>query len=93
MQHEAAEQPVRNRTRLDPVALGLSGGITLAAWVVFLGILSRIGWGKRWQQLFADLYLGYSNSSFGLVIGAAWGFFDGFTVGAAFALLYNKIAR
>lgn len=78
---------------IDPWALGLTGGITTAVWVVSIGLLARIGWGERWASLFSDLYLGYDTSRRGLAIGAVWAFADGFTVGAAFAWLYNGIAR
>lgn len=87
------QQRERTRTKLDPRALGLAGGISLASWVVVIGLLSRIGWGDRWRRLFADLYPGYGSSLRGLVIGVAWAFFDGATVGAAFAWLYNALAR
>ena len=87
------QQSDRNRATLDPWALGLAGGISLAGWVVILGLLSRIGWGDRWRLLFADLYPGYGSSLPGLVIGAMWAFLDGATVGAGFAWLYNALAR
>ena len=82
-----------NRATLDPVALGLTGGSTLAGWVVVLGLLARIGWGDRWRRLFGDLYPEYSSSTLGLVIGAGWAFVDGATVGAMFAWLYNRVVR
>ena len=59
--------------------------------MVVLGVLSQIGWGNRWRWLFADLYPGYGSSLPGLMIGAAWAFFDGATVGAAFARLNNAL--
>ena len=94
MQQEVAAQQIeRKRAELDPWALGLTGGLSLAGWVVILGLLSRIEWGDRWRQLFADLYPGYGSSLPGLVIGAVWAFLDGATVGAAFAWLYNALAR
>lgn len=86
------KQAERTPSPLDPWALGLTGGVTLAVWVVFIGVLARIGWGDRWRQLFADLYPGYGSSALGLAIGASWAFVDGFTVGAAFAWLYNTVA-
>lgn len=87
------QQSKRTSVSLDPWALGLTGGLSMAVWVVFIGILSRIGWGDQWRHLFADLYPGYSSSALGLFIGAAWAFVDGFTVGTAFAWLYNALAR
>ena len=57
-----SQQCERSRAKLDPKALGLTGGISLAGWVVILGFLSRVGWGDRWRRLFADLYPGYGSS-------------------------------
>ena len=41
------QQRERNQATLDPLALGLTGGLSLAGWIVVLGLLSRIGWGNR----------------------------------------------
>lgn len=78
---------------LDERAIALTSAITLAAWVVFLGVLARFGWGEYWRDLIADLYLGYDDSALGLAIGATWAFADGFTVGFAYAWLYNQLAE
>ena len=94
MERDATKPVVEVRlSTLDPRALGLTGGLTLAGWVVIIGVLSRISWGDRWRRLFADLYPGYSTSPLGLLIGAVWAFVDGFTAGAVFALLYNRLVR
>ena len=93
MSRQVTEQHPSERAALDPLALGLTGGLTTAAWVVVLGLLSRIGWGDQWRRLFADLYPGYGSTPSGLVVGSVWAFLDGFTVGAAFAWLYNRLAR
>lgn len=92
-QGATGQQSERKRAKLDPWALGLAGGVSLAGWVVIIGLLSRIGWGDRWRRLFVDLYPGYGSSLLGLVIGAVWAFLDGTTVGAAFAWLYNSLVR
>lgn len=94
VRHDAsAPQPATDRATLDPRALGLTGGITLAVWVVTIGLLSHVGWGDRWRRLFADLYPGFDSSARGLAIGAIWAFVDGSTVGAAFAWLYNEVVE
>ena len=41
--------------------------------------------------LFERVYIGYSFTPLGSVIGAAWGFFDWGIAGVIFAWLYNKI--
>lgn len=85
-------QSEAHRATLDPVALGLTGGLTLAAWVAVLAVLSRVGWGDRWRRLFADLYPGYGSSRRGIAVGAAWAFLDGLFAGASFAWLYNVLS-
>lgn len=94
MRADATEREFRaDRARLDPLALGLTGALTLAAWVVSVGVLARVGWGDRWRWLLADLYPGYGSTPRGLLVGAAWASVDGFTVGVTFAWLYNRLAR
>ena len=75
-------------------ALALTAGIfgavsmfLLAWWLILTGnaegpptILERI-------------YIGYSFTPMGSVIGAAWGFVDWGIAGAIFAWLYNKIKK
>lgn len=79
--------------KLDEQAIALTSALTLSVWVVFLGLLSRFGWGTYWRDLIADLYLGYSESSTGLAVGGVWAFADGFVAGYAFAWLYNRFTR
>jgi len=44
------------------------------------------------RTLIGHLYLGYSISPAGSVIGLVWAFFDGLIGGALFAWLYNALA-
>ncbi|WP_440991795.1 bacteriophage holin [Haloarchaeobius baliensis] len=80
-------------TRLDSSAFGLACGLLWSAAVVLLGITARIGWGRRWERLLADVYRGYDESGSGLLVGALWAFLDGFLGGYAFAALYNRLRR
>lgn len=77
--------------RFDGLAFGLACGLLWSAGVAALGLLSRVGYGRRWRQLLSDAYRGYDESATGLVVGAAWAFADGFLGGAAFAALYNRL--
>ena len=43
--------------------------------------------------LFERIYIGYSFTPMGSIIGAVWGFVDGGVVGIVFAWLYNLIDR
>ena len=51
------------------------------------------GWGKGIVEVMSSVYIGYSASFLGGIIGAVWGFADGLIGGAIFALIYNGIAR
>jgi len=73
-------------------ALGLTAGIFgsftmffLAWWMIFTGNAEGP------TTLFERIYLGYSFTPVGSVIGALWGFIDFGIAGAIFAWLYNFI--
>ncbi|WP_458190425.1 bacteriophage holin [Haladaptatus sp. NG-WS-4] len=80
-------------SRLDPWAFGVACGMLWAGAVVVLGLTARIGWGKRWERLLADVYRGYNETISGLAIGAVWAFFDALTGGYLFARLYNHFRQ
>jgi hypothetical protein len=77
---------------LHPKAFGLacglvwgSGAFLLTWWlIVFEGI-------TREPLFIGRVYLGYSISPAGSMIGLAWGFPDGLIAGAVLAFLYNFI--
>lgn len=77
----------------DSRAFGLACAILWSGAVVLLGILARVGWGRRWERMLADVYRGYNESPSGLVAGGVWAFVDGFSGGYAFARLYNALRR
>ncbi|WP_435158333.1 bacteriophage holin [Haladaptatus sp. DFWS20] len=79
--------------RLDSWAFGWACGLLWAGSVVVLGLTARVGWGKRWERLLADVYRGYNETTAGLALGAVWGFFDAFIGGYTFALLYNRLRQ
>ena len=70
------------------LTLGIFGATTmfLLAWWLIL-----IGNAEGPPTLFERVYIGYSFTPLGSVIGAAWGFVDFGFVGVIFAWLYNKI--
>ncbi|MFB6170473.1 MAG: bacteriophage holin [Haloarculaceae archaeon] len=78
---------------LDVRAFGLACALLWSGAVVVLGLTARVGWGRRWQRLLADVYRGYDESGTGLLAGAAWAFADGFAGGYAFAWLYDRLRR
>ena len=66
---------------------GASAMFFLAWWLILIGIAEGP------TTLFERVYIGYSFTPLGSVIGAAWGFFDWGIAGVIFAWLYNKINK
>lgn len=78
--------------RLDAVSLGLAFGIMWALGVFILGIMAAAAdWGTDIVLLMSSVYLGFDPSFAGSLIGAAWGFADGFVGAVVIAWLYNVI--
>jgi|TARA_B100000586_G_scaffold259494_1_gene224967 hypothetical protein len=73
-------------------AFALTTGIFGAATMFFLSWwLILIGNAEGPVTLLERIYIGYSFTPMGSVIGALWGFVDFGIAGAIFAWLYNKI--
>ena len=75
-------------------ALGLTAGIFGAVTMFFLAWwLILTGNAEGPQTLLERIYIGYSYTPLGSVIGAAYGFVDFGIAGAIFAWLYNWINK
>ena len=73
-------------------AFALTTGIFGAATMFFLSWwLILIGNAEGPVTLLERIYIGYSFTPIGRVIGALWGFVDFGIAGAVFAWLYNKV--
>ena len=77
-------------TKALALSLGILGGFAvflLTIWFLIMGysgnLLGKLG----------SVYLGYSVSWFGAIIGFAYGFFDGLIGGALIGYFYNKFAK
>ena len=69
---------------------GIFGACTmflLAWWLILIGNAAGP------VTFFERIYIGYSYTPMGSVIGAVWGFFDWGIAGAIFAWLFNKINK
>jgi len=66
---------------------GASTMFLLAWWLILTGNAEGP------QTLLERIYIGYSFTPLGSIIGAVWGFVDWAIAGAIFAWLYNKINR
>ena len=67
--------------------LGASAMFFLAWWLIVIGNAEGP------TTLFERVYIGYSFTPLGSVIGAVWGFVDWGIAGAIFAWLYNLINK
>jgi len=79
--------------RCQPLALGVAIGVLWAFYIFFTGITAMFGWGNVVVETMASLYIGYGASVAGAVIGAFWGFVDGFIAGLVIAWIYNFVAK
>lgn len=74
-------------TKALALSLGIITGLTvflLTAWFLIMGYS-----GSFLAQL-GSVYLGYSVSWLGAIVGFAYGFLDGVVFGALLGFLYNK---
>ena len=75
-------------------SLALTAGIFGASTMFLLAWwLILIGNAEGPQTLLERIYIGYSFTPLGSIIGAVWGFVDWAIAGAIFAWLYNWINR
>tara|TARA_B100000686_G_scaffold185499_1_gene192310 strand:- start:192 stop:431 length:240 start_codon:yes stop_codon:yes gene_type:complete len=75
-------------------ALALTSGIFGAATMFFLAWwLILTGNSDGPETLIEKIYIGYSFTPKGSLIGAIWGFIDFGIAGAIFAWLYNKLKK
>ncbi len=79
--------------KCHPIALGVAVGALWSAYVIFIGITAIFGWGNAILNVISSLYVGYSASVVGIIIGALWAFADGFIAGVVIAWIYNQIAK
>jgi hypothetical protein len=76
-----------------PLALGVAIGVLWAIYVFVVGITAMFDWGNALVEALASLYIGYSASIIGAIIGAIWAFVDGFIAGVVIAWIYNLVAK
>ena len=74
--------------------LGIALGIVWGAGILFLGVVAAaFDWGTPVVELVGSVYLGYSTSAAGILVGTIWAFADGFIGGALIAWIYNVVSR
>jgi hypothetical protein len=80
-----------NKINMKGLALAL--GLTWGIYVLCLGWISCTGWGIGMVKIISSLYLGYSSSFFGAILGGIWAFFDGAVAGIIIAWIYNRVSK
>lgn len=81
------------KSRIHPVALGLSLGVLWGVALLIMGLLAHLYmYGKPFVAGVGQLYIGYDASIIGSLIGGLIGFIDGFISGFLIAWLYNVFA-
>jgi hypothetical protein len=74
-------------------ALAVAIGVLWAIYVLFLGWIAAFGWGRELVRVLSSLYIGYSPTFVGGIIGGIWAFVDGAIAGAIIAWVYNLVAK
>ena len=77
--------------KLNVKALAVGIGVLWAIYVLFIGWVAAFGWGTELVTVLSSLYIGYSASFVGGIIGGIWAFIDGAIAGAIIAWVYNKV--
>ncbi len=77
----------------SPNAAGLSVGVLWAVSTFFLGFVAIFGWGDELVKALASLYIGYSASFLGAIIGSVWALVDGYIAGFVVTWLYNLLTQ
>jgi len=79
--------------KLDVKAFGLALGITWGLAMLVLGVIDIFTtWGDVWGSIMSTIYLGYTPTLVGSIIGGLWGFCDAGIGGVIIAMVYNKLA-
>jgi len=78
-------------SELHITKFGIAGGTTWALGVLCLGLLGTYGFQTPVIGAIGSIYIGFSATFLGSIIGALWAFVDGFIGCAIFAWIYNKL--
>ncbi|HVV69880.1 MAG TPA: bacteriophage holin [Gammaproteobacteria bacterium] len=76
-------------TKLHVLAFGFAFGILGAISMFIVGLFAMRGYGVGYVTMLSSLYIGYSATFLGSILGAIWGFLDCFIFGVILAALYN----
>ncbi|PIR20221.1 MAG: hypothetical protein COV45_07745 [Deltaproteobacteria bacterium CG11_big_fil_rev_8_21_14_0_20_47_16] len=78
--------------KLNVRALALALGMVWGIGVFSLGIMAMFNWGADAVGALSSVYIGYSPTIVGSLIGLVWAFIDGSVCGLLIAWFYNKFS-
>jgi hypothetical protein len=78
--------------RLKVGSFALAVATYWGAGIFVLGLMAHFGWGTKPVDMLANVYIGYSATFIGAVIGGVWAFFDALIAAAIIAWLYNAFS-
>jgi len=81
--------------KFNEKAMAISFGILWSLGVLFMSMTALVtqSYMHNIVDFLSTIYLGYSLSFSGIIVGMIWGFFDAAIGGFVFAWLYNKLAK
>ena len=80
--------------RLSRFGMGMALGLLWGLMVLFMGLLAHYyQYGAEFVTSLGTVYIGYEKTIMGSLIGAGFGFLDGFVSGVILASFYNIFAR
>jgi hypothetical protein len=84
--HKEAEEEIKS------VRVGTALGILMSLSIGIFTILTIVTeWGAPLVRIMGSVYLGYSATFLGIIVGMLWGFAKGFLAGYLFILIYQKL--
>jgi hypothetical protein len=79
--------------KLNIKALAIAGGVLWSLYMLLVGWSAWLfNWGTGFVSTMASIYIGFTPTFVGGIIGAVWAFIDGVIAGAVIAWVYNRTA-
>lgn len=83
-----------SRDELSLLRFAIALGFTVSIGMLFLGLIATYcGWAVPMVEAIGSVYIGYTTTLVGSLVGGAWGFVDGFVCGALIAIVYNLLGK